>query len=53
MLAGLARFAIEFVRVNPRVLVGLSEAQLVSLALIAVGGWLLATRRGPASKAGR
>lgn len=40
-LAGIERFAIEFLRPNPRILFGLSEAQLVSLILIVVGmiGW--------------
>jgi phosphatidylglycerol:prolipoprotein diacylglycerol transferase len=41
MLAGIERFFIEFLRPNPRMVLGLSEAQLISLALIAVGlfGW--------------
>lgn len=40
-LAGAARFAVEFVRVNPPVLLGLSEAQCISLALCAAAGlWL-------------
>lgn len=43
-LAGFARFLVEFVRINPRVLFGLSIAQLTSLALIAIGGALLARR---------
>ncbi|MEO6214176.1 MAG: prolipoprotein diacylglyceryl transferase family protein [Vicinamibacterales bacterium] len=37
ILAGAVRFAIEFIRVNVRVLGGLSVAHLVSLALIAAG----------------
>jgi phosphatidylglycerol:prolipoprotein diacylglycerol transferase len=37
VLSGIVRFAVEFVRVNPKVVYGLSEAQLISLALIAVG----------------
>src|SRR5262245_10576001 len=45
MLAGTARFLVEFVRVNPRVLFGFTEAQLVSLVLIAAGGTWLVTRR--------
>src|SRR5690349_3093646 len=36
-LAGLARFLVEFVRINPRVLLGLTVAQLVSLALVVIG----------------
>jgi phosphatidylglycerol:prolipoprotein diacylglycerol transferase len=41
MLAGFERFAIEFLRPNPRIIFGLSEAQLISLVLIALGlfGW--------------
>jgi prolipoprotein diacylglyceryltransferase len=41
MLAGIERFAIEFLRPNPRIVFGLSEAQLIALALIAIGlfGW--------------
>lgn len=45
MLAGTVRFLVEFVRVNPRVFLGFTEAQLVSLALIAAGGTWLVTRR--------
>jgi phosphatidylglycerol:prolipoprotein diacylglycerol transferase len=44
-LSGLARFLVEFVRINPRVLLGLTVAQLVSLVLVLIGGWLLATAR--------
>lgn len=46
--AGTARFAIEFVRINPRLLFGLTEAQLFSIVLIAVGGlgwWRLGWQR--------
>lgn len=46
ILAGIARFLVEFVRINPRVFLGLSTAQLMSLASIAAGAVLLA-RRGP------
>jgi phosphatidylglycerol:prolipoprotein diacylglycerol transferase len=42
VLGGAARFAVEFVRVNPTGLLGLSEAQWFSLALIGVGIWRLA-----------
>jgi phosphatidylglycerol---prolipoprotein diacylglyceryl transferase len=37
ILEGLARFMVEFVRINPRVAFGLSEAQLISLVMIAIG----------------
>jgi phosphatidylglycerol:prolipoprotein diacylglycerol transferase len=35
--AGASRFAVEFLRLNPRFLFGLSEAQLISAILIVVG----------------
>jgi phosphatidylglycerol:prolipoprotein diacylglycerol transferase len=35
--AGLERFFIEFIRINPRVLFGLSEAQIIAIVLIVVG----------------
>lgn len=38
LVAGTIRFAIEFIRVNERVLFGLTVAHLVSLVLIVVGG---------------
>lgn len=47
VLAGIARFLVEFVRINPRVALGLTVAQLVSLVLIVVGG-VLVMRRTPA-----
>ena len=37
ILAGLARFLVEFIRLNPRIAFGLSEAQLISVFLILVG----------------
>jgi phosphatidylglycerol---prolipoprotein diacylglyceryl transferase len=37
VLAGACRFLVEFIRVNPRVLWGLSEAQLIAIAMIVVG----------------
>jgi phosphatidylglycerol---prolipoprotein diacylglyceryl transferase len=53
VLAGFARFIVEFWRVNPALGLGLSEAQWFSLGLIALGLLLLATRpvRSTASKA--
>jgi phosphatidylglycerol:prolipoprotein diacylglycerol transferase len=35
--AGIARLLIEFVRINPRIVLGLSEAQLISVLLIIIG----------------
>jgi phosphatidylglycerol:prolipoprotein diacylglycerol transferase len=48
LLAGLERFLIEFIRRNDEILVGLTQAQLLSLAMIATGGAWLAVkgRRG-------
>jgi phosphatidylglycerol:prolipoprotein diacylglycerol transferase len=48
-LSGLARFLVEFIRRNPKVLWGLSNAQLASLGSVVVGLALVtwsATRRG-------
>jgi len=45
LLAGSIRFAIEFIRVNVRVLGPLTLAHLVSLALIAAGAVMLARSR--------
>ena len=41
VLAGIERFSIEFLRLNPRIAFGLSEAQLFALGLMVVGliGW--------------
>lgn len=38
ILQGLARFLVEFARINPAVAAGLSQPQLWSLALMAIGG---------------
>lgn len=46
ILAGFARFLIEFIRTNPHVLFGLSDAQVISILMMIGGGvWLLAIRR--------
>ena len=37
ILQGIERFLIEFLRLNPRLMFGLSEAQLISVVMIAVG----------------
>jgi phosphatidylglycerol:prolipoprotein diacylglycerol transferase len=36
-LSGLARFLVEFIRINPRVFYGMSNAQVASLVSIAAG----------------
>jgi prolipoprotein diacylglyceryltransferase len=48
VLAPAARFAVEFVRTNRVVLVGLTEAQIFSLVLMAIGAWRLWSARGTA-----
>lgn len=47
MLAATFRFAVEFLRLNPRLLFGLSEAQLFSIVLFLVGlaGMIILDRR--------
>lgn len=45
VLASGARFLVEFVRTNAPVLFGLTAAQVTSLALVAIGGWLLVRGR--------
>lgn len=37
MLAGASRFVVEFIRVNPRILLGLSEAQLIAILMMVTG----------------
>lgn len=37
LLMGLERFSIEFIRLNPRVLLGFTEAQIISLLLAIIG----------------
>ena len=46
VLAGTERFLIEFIRRNDAVLLGLTEAQLISLAMVAAGAvWFVRARR--------
>jgi phosphatidylglycerol---prolipoprotein diacylglyceryl transferase len=37
VLSGLARFAVEFIRINPRIYWGMTNAQMASLGAVAVG----------------
>jgi phosphatidylglycerol:prolipoprotein diacylglycerol transferase len=48
VLAGLERFLIEFIRRNDEVVAGLTQPQLISLAMVLLGGAWLATHWGPA-----
>jgi phosphatidylglycerol:prolipoprotein diacylglycerol transferase len=47
MLSGIARFLVEFIRRNPKILLGLSNAQLASLGSAIIGAGLVwwASRR--------
>jgi phosphatidylglycerol---prolipoprotein diacylglyceryl transferase len=46
VLQGLERFLVEFVRRNPDVVIGLTQAQLISAAMVAAGAAWLWTHRG-------
>jgi len=48
ILAGAARFLVEFVRINPRIFLGLSEAQFIGLGMIIFGlvAWYLTGNKG-------
>lgn len=46
--SGVFRFAVEFIRINPPFLFGLTEAQWISLLAIAAGGVLLVRSRSSA-----
>ena len=48
LLSSLARFVIEFVRINPPLAFGLSEAQMISLILMMIGAVMLTRREPPA-----
>lgn len=39
ILTGIARFLIEFIRLNPRILFGLSEAQVISVIFVLIGAY--------------
>jgi phosphatidylglycerol---prolipoprotein diacylglyceryl transferase len=55
ILTGLARFLVEFIRINPRIYWGMSNAQVASLGSMAAGGFLVffAHRHAAASRARR
>jgi phosphatidylglycerol---prolipoprotein diacylglyceryl transferase len=52
LLGGAARFIVEFWRINPRVFYMLSEAQLIALAMMVIGGvaLILTREKAPAIK---
>jgi phosphatidylglycerol:prolipoprotein diacylglycerol transferase len=45
MLAGIERFLVEFIRRNDELVAGLTQAQLIGLVLIGLGGAIVAVRR--------
>jgi phosphatidylglycerol:prolipoprotein diacylglycerol transferase len=49
LLSGASRFLVEFIRINPRSFLGMTNAQTVSLLCVVAGGVLLVSllRRGP------
>jgi phosphatidylglycerol:prolipoprotein diacylglycerol transferase len=54
VLAGAERFLIEFIRRNDDVAVGLTQAQLISVAMILAGGvWLAVKANRGELRAGR
>ena len=53
VLAGAERFLVEFIRRNDEVVAGLTQPQLISLAMIIAGGAWLVTHRGPAPVAAK
>jgi phosphatidylglycerol:prolipoprotein diacylglycerol transferase len=54
ILTGMARFLVEFIRINPRILWGMTNAQLASLGAILFGlGLIMVSRARDASKAGK
>jgi phosphatidylglycerol:prolipoprotein diacylglycerol transferase len=54
LLAGLERFLVEFLRRNPDVVAGLTQPQLIALAMMAGGGtWILLHRGEAPAAAGR
>ena len=53
VLAGAERFLVEFIRRNDDVALGLTQAQLLSVAMIAAGGDLARRARRAAASSGR
>ena len=41
ILAGIERFAVEFLRINQKYFIGLSGAQIISIIMLSVGLWFL------------
>jgi phosphatidylglycerol:prolipoprotein diacylglycerol transferase len=45
IIAGIERFLVEFIRRNEEVVLGLTQPQLIALAMLALGSAIVATRR--------
>lgn len=47
ILSSLSRFLVEFIRLNPRILMGLSQAQIISIVIFTIGmtGFIYLTRQ--------
>lgn len=47
ILSSLSRFLVEFIRLNPRILVGFSQAQIISIVIFTIGitGFMYLTRQ--------
>jgi phosphatidylglycerol:prolipoprotein diacylglycerol transferase len=46
VLAGIERFLVEFIRRNDEVVAGLTQPQLISLAMVVAGGAWIVARKG-------
>ena len=54
VLSGLARFLVEFIRINPRIYFGMSNAQVASVGSMVIGILLIVwVRRQAAARAGQ
>lgn len=53
ILTGIARFLVEFIRINPRSFLGMTNAQAAALASILIGGALMWRGREQAKEASR
>jgi prolipoprotein diacylglyceryltransferase len=47
ILSSLSRFLVEFIRLNPRILMGLSQAQILSIVIFTIGmtGFIYLTKQ--------
>ena len=47
ILSSLSRFLVEFIRLNPRILMGLSQAQIISIVIFSIGmtGYIYLTKQ--------